>query len=58
MQDCVLRVILDATHFDKMSSIQNVRVTETFQVTVIRESQAKRIINKIMKPVREIIPIK
>lgn len=58
MQDGVLRVILDATHFDKMSSIQNVRVTETFQVTVIRESQAKRIINKIMKPVREIIPIK
>lgn len=58
MQDGVLRVILDATHFDKMSSIQNVRVTETFQVTVIRESQAKRIINKIMTPVREIIPIK
>lgn len=58
MQDGVLHVILDATHFDKMSSIQNVRATETFQVTVIRESQAKRIINKIMKPVHGIIPIR
>lgn len=37
MQDGVLHVILDATHFDKMSSIQNVRAAETFQVTVIHE---------------------
>lgn len=58
MQDGVLHVILDATHFDKMSSIQNVRATETFQVTVIRESQAKKIIDKIMQPVHGIIPIK
>ena len=58
MQDGVLHVILDATHFDKMPSIQNVRATETFQVTVIRESQAKKIIDKIMQPVRGIIPIK
>lgn len=58
MQDDVSHVILDVTHFDKMSSIQNVRATETFQVTVIRESQAKKIIDKIMQPVRRIIPIK
>lgn len=58
MQDGVLHVILDATHFDKMSSIQNVRADETFQVTVIRESQAKKIIDKIMQPVHGIIPIR
>ena len=58
MQDDVSHVILDVMHFDKMSSSQNVRATETFHVTVIRESQAKKIIDKIMQPVRGIIPIK
>lgn len=58
MQDGVLHVILNRRHFIKMSSIQNVRATEAFQVTVIRESQAKKIIDKIMQPVRGIIPIK